>query len=62
MSENRRKLQTLRELFQFDAADLDFGIYAVMNHKRAEVARFIEHDILDVIEPEFKRLMFEGVR
>ena len=51
MSENRRKLQNLlRELFQFDAADLDFGIYAVMNHKRAEVARFIERDILDAIE------------
>ena len=51
MSENRRKLQNLlRELFQFDAADLDFGIYAVMNHKRDEVARFIEHDILDAIE------------
>ena len=36
MSEYRQKLQTLlRELFQFDSADLDFGIYAVMNHKRA---------------------------
>ena len=32
MSEYRQKLQTLlRELFQFDSADLDFGIYAVMN-------------------------------
>jgi len=51
MSENRRKLQNLlRELFQFDAADLDFGIYAVMNRKRAEVARFIERDILVTIE------------
>ena len=24
----------LRELFQFDTADLDFGIYRIMNHKR----------------------------
>lgn len=24
----------LRELFQFDCADLDFGIYRIMNHKR----------------------------
>ncbi len=31
----------LRELFQFDCADLDFGIYRIMNHKRAAVERFI---------------------
>ena len=24
----------LRELFQFDCADLDFGIYRIMNYKR----------------------------
>ena len=34
----------LRELFQFDCADLDFGIYRIMNHKRDAVERFItEH-------------------
>lgn len=55
--DNRSKLQTLlRELFQFDAADLDFGIYAVLNHKRAEVARFIERDILDAIEAGLEAL------
>ncbi len=31
----------LRELFQFDCADLDFGIYRVMNHKRDVVEKFI---------------------
>ena len=42
MSQYRQKLQALlRELFQFDSADLDFGIYAVMNHKRDQVERFI---------------------
>ena len=46
----RQKLQALlRELFQFDSADLDFGIYAIMNRKRDEVTRFIEHDLLDAI-------------
>ena len=29
----------LRELFQFDCADLDFGIYRIMNHKRDVVER-----------------------
>ena len=31
----------LRELFQFDYADLDFGIYRIMNHKRDAIERFI---------------------
>ena len=31
----------LRELFQFDCADLDFGIYRIMNHKRDAIDRFI---------------------
>ena len=32
----------LRELFQFDCADLDFGIYRIMNHKRDVVERFVK--------------------
>jgi adenine-specific DNA-methyltransferase len=48
---NRARLQSLlRELFQFDSADLDFGIYRIMNQKRAEVERFIERDLLDAVE------------
>jgi len=48
---NREKLRSLlRELFQFDSADLDFGIYRIMNQKRAEVERFIERDLLDAVE------------
>ena len=34
--------QLLSELFQFDAADLDFGIYRIMNHKRDAIRRFID--------------------
>ena len=50
MSQYRQKLLALlRDLFQFDSADLDFGIYAVMNHKRDQVERFIQHDLLDAI-------------
>jgi len=48
---NREKLRSLlRELFQFDSADLDFGIYRIMNQKRAEVERFIERDLLDAVD------------
>ena len=35
----------LRELFQFDCADLDFGIYRIMNHKRDAVERFISEQL-----------------
>ena len=35
----------LRELFQFDCADLDFGIYRIMNHKREVVDRFISEKL-----------------
>ena len=35
----------LRELFQFDCADLDFGIYRIMNHKRDVIERFIVEDL-----------------
>ncbi len=36
----------LGELFQFDRADLDFGIYRVMNQKREEIAQFLDRDLL----------------
>ncbi len=32
----------LAELFQFDQADLDFGIYRIMNAKRDEIGRFLD--------------------
>ncbi len=37
--------QLLRELFQFDCADLDFGIYRIMNHKREAVEKFMSKDL-----------------
>ena len=50
-TKNRRQLQSLlRELFQFDYADLDFGIYRILNEKRDEIERFIERDLLDAVD------------
>jgi len=44
----------LRELFQFHCADLDFGIYRIMNHKREVVERFkgglIMSNVLDAAQ------------
>ena len=56
MTKYRQKLQNLLyDLFQFDYADLDFGIYRIMNEKRDEVQRFIEHDLLGVVEKALAR-------
>ncbi len=41
-NQNLEKFQNLlRVLFQFDCADLDFGIYRIMNYKREVVEQFI---------------------
>lgn len=53
MTSPRHKFQELlRKLFQFDSAELDFGIYRVMNHKRAVIEKFIEKDVLDAVSAE----------
>jgi len=47
--------QLLRELFQFDCADLDFGIYRIMNHKRDVIERFITNDLPKAVAEELER-------
>ncbi|MBW2075914.1 MAG: hypothetical protein JRI58_14440 [Deltaproteobacteria bacterium] len=47
--------QLLRELFQFDSADLDFGIYRIMNHKRQVIERFIKEDLPKAIQEELQQ-------
>src|SRR5690606_41364295 len=39
----------LKELFQLDQADLDFGIYRIMNQKRDEVTDFLENRLIGQI-------------
>ena len=49
----RTKFQELlKKLFQFDCAELDFGIYRIMNHKRAVIEQFIDKDLLDAVSKE----------
>jgi adenine-specific DNA-methyltransferase len=53
MAGHREKFQELlREMFQFDCSDLDFGIYRIMNFKRDAVERFIQKDLLDAVAKE----------
>ena len=45
----------LRELFQFDCADLDFGIYRIMNHKRDAIEQFIRERLPAIVGEELDR-------
>ena len=56
MTSHREKFQQLlRELFQFDCADLDFGIYRIMNYKRDAIEKFIIQDLPRAIADELDR-------
>ncbi|HPV12309.1 MAG: site-specific DNA-methyltransferase [Verrucomicrobia bacterium] len=56
MDQYREKFQgLLRELFQFDCADLDFGIYRIMNYKRDVIEKFISTDLPKAIADELDR-------
>ena len=58
MTANQKKLiNLLKEMFQFDQADLDFGIYRIMRMKREEISRFIEEDLPAQITNELRELV-----
>jgi adenine-specific DNA-methyltransferase len=47
MSQNLERLKRLlAELCQLDQAELDFGLYRIMNTKREEIVRFLANDLL----------------
>jgi len=43
----------LKELFQLDQPDLDFGLYRVMHAKSAEVSAFLDKDLLPQVQAAF---------
>lgn len=53
MTNYDKLLAKLTEIFQLDRADLDFGIYRIMNSKRDEIVRFLENDLL----PQVKQVL-----
>ena len=51
MSKKYGKLKDLlKELFQLDKPDLDFGLYRVMYAKSDEVSRFLDNDLLSQVQ------------
>jgi adenine-specific DNA-methyltransferase len=50
----------LKKLFRSENADLDFGIYRIMNFKRKEIEKFIDEDLIEYAEKEFKQYAKAG--
>ncbi|HWQ40400.1 MAG TPA: DNA methyltransferase [Burkholderiales bacterium] len=56
MSQKFEKLKTLlKELFQLDQPELDFGIYRVLHARSAEVTQFLEQDLLPQVKAAFEQ-------
>lgn len=53
MSNYNQFLEKLREIFMMNHAELDFGIYRIMNQKREEITKFLEKDLL----PQVKKIL-----
>lgn len=54
MSASYDKLTTLlKELFQLNRPELDFGLYRIMHARSAEVTEFLEEDLLPQVEKAF---------
>lgn len=48
-----RLISLLKELFQLDQPDLDFGFYRIMHAKAGQVSKFLEEDLLGIIREAF---------
>ena len=51
MQESLQKLQELlQKLFRADAADLDFGIYRIINYRRDQIQKFIDEELPTMVQ------------
>lgn len=56
-TENQKKLiALLNQMFQFDQADLDFGIYRIMNMKRDEISDYLNNRLIKDINDGISEL------
>lgn len=49
----QKLLELLKELFQTDQAELDFGMYKVINQRRDEINRFLDEELLPQVKAAF---------
>ena len=55
MNNYEKLISILREIFQIDQADLDFGIYRIMNQKRGEINDFLENKLIPQVKEEIAK-------
>ncbi|MGP1676922.1 MAG: site-specific DNA-methyltransferase [Burkholderiales bacterium] len=62
-NDNKRQqlISKLREMFQMDQADLDFGIYRIMNAKRDEISQFLDQDLLPTLRTTLQEFQPAGL-
>ena len=56
MTNYKRLVDTLKEVFMLDKAELDFGIYRIMNQKRKDIEQFLEKDLI----PQVRQVLGES--
>lgn len=48
-------IRLLKELFQLDQPDLDFGLYRIMHARADEISQFLDRDLLPQVKAAFSR-------
>ncbi len=59
--QRQRLINLLEELFQLDQPDLDFGFYKIMHANAGTVKKFLEEDLLRIIQANFDQAQAEQV-
>jgi adenine-specific DNA-methyltransferase len=57
MTNYDKLIKTLKEVFMLDKAELDFGIYRIMNQKRKDIEQFLEVDLV----PQVQKILSESL-
>ncbi len=50
MTNYEKLIATLTEVFMLDKAELDFGIYRIMNQKRKDIEQFLTNDLIPQVQ------------
>src|SRR5699024_228465 len=53
--QQQKFIELLKEIFQFNQADLDFGIYRIMNQKREEINNFLNNELVPQVQSAFEK-------
>ncbi len=57
MNNQEKLINILKEIFMLDKAELDFGIYKIMNQKRKDIEQFLYNDLL----PQVNKILSQTI-